>query len=124
MSVKRGPIPVFRISLTNATVLSVLYLAVAALVELTRRFSSARWAERFSLAMEVFPARALDSVGLFLPLRQAWVEGRLTDGEVRVLYGATTVGLIFVLGVLVGAGMWGIGALGARRQEKSDVDRE
>lgn len=115
--------PVFRLSLTNATVLSVLYLTVAAMVELTRRFSSARWAERASFALEVFPARSLDFLGLFEPMRRAWIQGRLSDAQVRVLYGATTVVLIFGLGLVVGLGMWALVKLSARRKPNRDVDR-
>ena len=123
MTPKSGPALVFRISLANATLLSALYLAAAAVVELSRRFFGARWAERFSLALEVFPARTLDFLGLFEPLRLAWMQGKLTDGEVRVVYGATTVVFIFVLGLVVGAGMWLLAKLLARRHEKIDAGR-
>lgn len=114
---------VFRLSLTNATVLSALYLTVAAMVELTRRFSSARWAERASFALEVFPARSLDFLGLFEPMRRAWIQGRLSDAQVRVLYGATTVVLIFGLGLVVGVGMWALVKLSARWKPNRDADR-
>jgi hypothetical protein len=119
---KRDTPPVFRLSLTNATVLSGLYLLVAAVVELTRRFSSARWVERASFALEVFPARTLDFLGLFEPMRRAWIEGRLSDGVVRLCYGATTVALIFALGLVVGVGMWVLVKLSARRNPNIDTD--
>lgn len=115
MTSKSAPTPIFRISLTNAAILSTLYLVVAVLVELARRYSSARWAERISLAFEVFPARTLDLLGLFEPLRGAWLAGHLSDGGVRVLYGATTVGVIFSLGMVVGVVMWLLINLSPRR---------
>ncbi len=109
-----APVPVFRISLTNASLLSGFYLLVAALVELVRRVWNPRWIERASLSLEAFPARTLELVGLFEPVRRAWVEGRLTQLEVRFIYGFTTVAVIFTLGTLVGAVMWVIAKLASR----------
>jgi len=99
-------VPVFRISLANATLLSGVYLVVGTVVEIARRTWNPRWAERLSLSLESFPARMLDLVGLFEPLRNAWLGGHLTDFQVRLIYGFTTVSLIFSLGVLVGGAMW------------------
>lgn len=107
-------IPVFRISLANATLLSVVYLLVAVVVEVLRRALNPRWAERLSLSLEAFPARTLELLGLFEPLRRAWVEGHLSDLHVRLIYGAITVGVIFSLGLTVGAVMWGVAALAQR----------
>ncbi len=101
-------LPVFRISLANATLLSGFYLLVASAVELVRRAWNPRWVDRLSLSLEAFPARTLELLGLFDPLRRAWVEGRVSDLEVRLIYGVTTVLVIFVLGLLVGFAMWGI----------------
>jgi hypothetical protein len=100
-------VPVFRISLTNATLLSGVYLVGGALVELVRRAWNPRWAERLSLSLEAFPAKVLEFLGLFEPLRRAWLEGALSDVQVRVLYGLTAVALIYTLGVVVGGLMWG-----------------
>jgi hypothetical protein len=108
------PIPVFRISLTNATMLSVLYLVIAVVVEVVRRTSNARWAEQLSLALESFPARTLDLLGVLDPLRRAWVENHVPNLAVRLLYGATAVGIIFALGLAVGSAMWGISKLARR----------
>lgn len=96
-------IPFVRLSLTNATVLSVLYLVVAVAVEVVRRVWNPRWAEQVSLVLESFPARTLELVGAFEPLRNAWLEHRVSDLTVRAVYGATAVALIFALGLLVGA---------------------
>lgn len=111
------PVPVFRISLANATLLSGLYLVVAAAVELIRRVWNPRWVDRVSIALEAFPARTLELLGLFEPLRRAWVENKIGQLGVRFIYGLTTVGVIFTLGLLVGVVMWGIArAAGSRHQ--------
>lgn len=99
-------IAVFRISLTNATLLSAAYLVLATLIEVIRRLSGARWAERVSKSMELFPAGVLRFLGLFNPLQHAWLNQQLTDTQVRLLYGATVVVIVFALGVMVGTGMW------------------
>lgn len=108
-------IPVFRISVTNATLLSGFYLLVASAVEVIRRVWNPRWIDRVSLSMEAFPARTLEVLGLFEPIRRAWLEGKLSDLEVRLIYGATAVSVIFTLGLLVGLAMWGVAEALARR---------
>lgn len=108
-------VPVFKISLNNATLLSGLYLAVAVATELVRRQWNPRWLERVSLSLEAFPARTLELLGLFDPVRRSWAEGRLTQLEVRFIYAATTVGVIFTLGFAVGLVMWGIERIANRR---------
>jgi len=93
---------VFRISLANAALLSALYLGVATAVEVMRRVWNPRWVDRLSFSLEAFPARTLELFGLFEPLHQAWVEDRVSQLEVRLIYGLTTVFIIFALGSLVG----------------------
>ena len=105
------PVPVFRISLANATLLSGIYLAIASSVELVRRIWNPRWVDRVSLSLEAFPARTLELLGLFEPVRRAWVENKLSSLEVRFIYGFTTVAVIFSLGTLVGLVMWIIGSV-------------
>lgn len=107
-------VPVFKISLTNATILSGVYLVIAVAVELVRRAWNPRWIERVSLSLEAFPARTLELFGLFEPLRRAWVEERLSPLEVRFIYGFTTVAVIFTLGLAVGGLMWLISKLAGR----------
>lgn len=107
-------VPVFKISLTNATLLSALYLLVASAVELIRRVWNPRWVERVSLSMEAFPARTLELLGLFQPLLDAYRTDALTGTQVRLLYGLTTVIIIFALGMAVGVLMWLIGKLASR----------
>lgn len=115
MSTANEPVPVFRISLANASLLSGLYLLFAALVEVVRRIWNPRWIDRVSLSLEAFPARTLELVGLFEPLRRAWVEGRINQLEVRLIYGLTTIVIIFTLGSAVGAVMWLIAKAATRR---------
>ena len=110
-------VPVFKISVTNASILSGIYLLVAVLVELVRRAWNPRWIERVSLSLEAFPARTLELLGLFEPLRRAWVEERITPLEVRFIYGFTTVAVIFTLGMLVGGLMWLIARFAARSEK-------
>ena len=109
--------PVFKISFTNATLLSALYLAVGSAVEIVRRIWNPRWVDRLSLSLEAFPAKTLDLLGLFRPVLDAWREGRLTDTQVRLIYGTTTVVVIFALGMGVGVLMWLIGKLASRSTE-------
>ena len=52
-------VPVFKISVTNASILSGIYLLVAVLVELVRRAWNPRWIERVSLSLAVY--NVLDS---------------------------------------------------------------
>ena len=95
-----------RINLTSATILSGVYLTAGVGIELVRRYFGFRWAERASLALEVFPARILDWLGLFVSFRKAWAQGILSDIQVRLLYGLTTIAVIYVLGFLVALAMW------------------
>jgi hypothetical protein len=105
------PRSALKLSLTNAALLSGLYLAFGVFVEVVRRVWNARWAERMSLALEAFPARTLELFGLFDPIRRAWVENKLSGQEVRMIYGGTTVLIIFSIGTIVGLAMWGLASL-------------
>ncbi len=107
-------VPVFKISLTNATILSGLYLAIATLVEVVRQVWNPRWIERVSLSLEAFPARTLELFGLFEPMRRAYAEEQIDGLAVRFIYGLTTVAVIFTLGLLVGGLMWIISRFAAR----------
>ena len=99
-------IPIFRISLSNATVLSVAYLAMAMLVEASRRWFPFRWTDRASLTVEWIPARTLDWLGLYQPVRQAVIDGSLSSFAVRMIFGATSVLAIFLVAMSVGLLMW------------------
>ncbi len=109
-------LPVFRISLNNATLLSAAYLIFASLTEVVRRQWNPRWLERVSLSLEAFPARTLELLGVFDSIQRAWALGRLSQLEVRFIYAGTTVAIIFALGFLVGGLMWGVAKFATRRR--------
>ena len=110
-------LPVFRISVQNATLLSALYLAIATALEGIRRVFNPRWAEKACLAMEAFPARAIDVVGLLDPIKHAYAWGNISELEVRLVFGVATVVVIFLLAVIVGSGMWLFAKVVARKDE-------
>lgn len=99
-------IPVFRISFANATILSVLYLVVGAVIELVRRQWNPRWAEHVSWSMEAFPAGILRTFGVLNPLRDAYAQGSLKETHVRLVYAGSVVLSIYVIGLGVGLLMW------------------
>lgn len=99
-------VPVLRLSLQNATILSAVWLASASLLELARRYGHWRWAEHGVLAVEAFPMRVWDFLGVMPLVREAYVHGELAGWQVRVLLGLTTVVIIAVLAVAVGFGMY------------------
>lgn len=105
-AVPTGRVPVFRISLTNATVLSALYLLVASVVELARRFFNFHWADRASKMLEEFPARVLHLVRLFEPLRDAYLTNKVSELQVRLIYGLVVVLIVFGMGMAVGGLLW------------------
>ena len=105
----------FRISLSNASLLSVLYMVAGLIIESARRWGHFTWAERASLSMEIFPARTLQLFGAFEPLQHAFFEQRVTDWQVRLIYAVTSVTVIFVSGMVVGTLMWGVSKLLTRR---------
>jgi hypothetical protein len=113
-----GPVsvPLLRWSLANSTGLAALYLLLSAAVEVARRVAHARWAERLSLGLESLPARTLEVLGLMDPLRRHWMAGDLSDVQVRLLYGLTSVTLIYFLGLVVGSLMWAGVRLWTRRR--------
>ena len=110
-------LPVFRISVQNATLLSAVYLGIATALEGIRRIWNPRWAEKACLAMEAFPARALDIVGVLEPIKHAYAWGNISEMEVRLIFGVATVIVIFLLAVLVGSGMWLFGKAITRNEE-------
>lgn len=101
-----APIPVFRISFTNATLLAGGYLLVGAVVEVARRVGNWRWAEKLAWSMEAFPAGILRSVGLLDRVREAFADGHLDQTHVRIIYAAAVVVVVYAIGLGVGFLMW------------------
>lgn len=99
-------IPLFRIMLGNATLLSVAYLTLGVGVELLRRFYPLKWIPRAALLLDSLPGRTLELVGIMEPLRVAYVYGRVDETGLRVIFALTTLLIIFAMAIVVGVGMW------------------
>jgi hypothetical protein len=91
-----------RIMSGNAFLLSILYLVVGIGVEGARRVWPSILLQRLSLSLDSLPARALELVGLMHPLREAYFAGELSEVMVRLVFGVTTLIIIFLLAVVVG----------------------
>jgi uncharacterized membrane protein YbjE (DUF340 family) len=94
-----------RIMASNAFLLSILYLVTGLVVELLRDWRPSRLLMRLSLSLDSLPARALEVTGLMRPLSEAYLAGRINDAWVRVIFGATTIVVIYLLALVVGLGM-------------------
>ena len=95
-------VPFVKISLSNAALLSSLYLGLGALLELARRVFEVSWAEQGLRALETFPMRMLGLVGMEQPLVRAYLSGQYSSLQVRLLLNATTVVVISILALGVG----------------------
>ncbi len=100
------PLPLMRIMGGNAFLLSVVYLLVGIAVEGSRRlWPDSAFLEQFSLSLDSLPARALEAVGLMQPLRVAYLDNQLSPFRLRLVFGFTTIVIIFLLAVVVGVFM-------------------
>jgi hypothetical protein len=100
---------------SNAFLLSILYLLAGIGVELARRFYPTRLVQQLSLSLDSLPARALDLVGALEPLRAAYLDGRVSDAQVRLVFGLTTIAVIFILAFAVGLLVGGLRSYVERR---------
>ena len=98
--------PLLRIMIGNSFLLSSLYLAGGLLVEAIRRIHPSRTIVRISVALDRLPAAVLDALGLLSPLREAFLQEAVGTLFLRVVFGLTTVALIFALAIVVGGAMW------------------
>jgi hypothetical protein len=94
--------PLLRIMGSNAFLLSIIYLLVGIAVELARRFYNTRFVQRLSLSLDSLPARALELVGVMDSLRTRYLEGKVADYQVRLIFAGTTIVIIFLLAFVVG----------------------
>jgi hypothetical protein len=108
-------VPFFRISLANAALLSAVYLGSGTVLELVRRVFGWHWTEVGLKALEAFPMRMLDMVGLNEPLVHGYLSNDIEPWEMRVALGGTTVVVIVLLALVVGAGMSAVARVGAKR---------
>jgi hypothetical protein len=99
-------VPIFRISLANATVLSVAYLLMALVVDASRSWLPFDWTERASFTVEWIPSRTLAGLGLLEPMRTAMLDDRLTNFQARLILGFTSIAGIFAIALAVGVLMW------------------
>ena len=81
----------------NALALAALYLAIGVVVEGLRVQWPSSAVLRVSYALDALPARILDRLGLLGPLKEAYTDGRVGESMVRLVFGVTAVGFVFVL---------------------------
>jgi hypothetical protein len=112
------PLPLMRIMGGNAFLLSVLYLLVGIGVEGARRVYPTLFLQRLSLSLDSLPARALELVGLMQPLRDAYFAQRVSESVLRLVFGVTTIVIIFLLAVVVGVFMGSLRSLALRRASR------
>jgi hypothetical protein len=99
-------VPIFRISMQNASVFSVAYLLVAIVIEASRRWFPFAWTEPAAASVGRIPALTLQWFGLYAPLRAAVEDGRVSIIGVRLIFGVVSVAAIFAVALGVGALMW------------------
>ena len=112
------PLPLMRIMSGNAFLLSILYLLVGIGVEAARRLWPSILLQRLSLSLDSLPARALELTGLMRPLRDAYFAGKVSESMVRLVFGATTIVVIFLLAVVVGVFMGSLRGLMVARSSR------
>jgi len=95
-------LPLMSIMGGNAFLLSIIYLVVGLGVEVAWRVRPSLFLQRLSLSLDALPARALELTGLVVPLRDAYLSGRVSESGLRLVFGATTVCIIYGLAVGVG----------------------
>jgi hypothetical protein len=99
----------------NATLLSLVYLALGLCFEILRRAYPAPWVMRSVLVLDSLPARTLDLFGWMEALRHAYVYGQISETSLRLVFSSTTIAIIFLMALVVGAGMWLVRRLIYRR---------
>ena len=107
----------------NAFLLSVIYLLVGLAVEIARRVYPSTFVQRLSLSLDSLPARALELLGLMEPLRNIYLDGKLPEYQVRLIFAVTTIGIIFVLAFLVGVLVGGLRTYIERRAIRKSSQR-
>ncbi len=92
-----------RIMSGNAFLLSVIYLLVGIVVEGAQYvWPGSPFLLHFSLSLDSLPARALEMVRLMQPLRAAYLDNQISPFRLRLIFGVTTIIIIFLLAVVVG----------------------
>ena len=108
-----GPPPTIKeLVLGNAYALSEFYLYVALFLELMRRIKPRPFFEATMRRLDDLPGTVLHVLGVMPLLRRAFVYEGLGTWVVRLVFGLTTVAIIYALAAATGAGLgllrWGI----------------
>lgn len=103
MDERAEPVPLLRVMIANAMLLSGVYALLGLLAELARQYLPSRLSDHAALVIDSLPARALELLGLMGPLRDALFDGRISNFVVRLAFGVTSFAVIFVLALLVGS---------------------
>lgn len=108
--------PVLQVMLSNALLLSVIYLVVGIVFEVLLHVYPAKWVETATVVLDSLPARALHVLGLLGPLTEAAAYNRISGFMVRAVFAVTTIGVIFLLAALVALLMTVVAKLADRRR--------
>jgi hypothetical protein len=111
-----SPSRFLRVVAGNALALSALYLGIGVVVEALRVAAPSAAVMRISYALDALPARVLERLGLLHPLREAYTDGRIGESTVRLVFGGTAVGFVFVLALGIAAITLLVRELVARRR--------
>jgi hypothetical protein len=98
--------PLLRIMLGNAFLLSGIYLVLGLVVEVLRRWFPSEQADTLSLTLDALPGNVLVMLGVMPKLRELHSYHLLSNGTLRLIFSVTTLGVIFALALVVGAGMY------------------
>jgi hypothetical protein len=87
--------PLLKLVVGNALTLAACYLGVGVLVESIRRVYPSR-------NVLTLPAQVLSVCGLLEPLREAYLQGKLSEAGLRAIFGGTALAVIFLLATVLG----------------------
>lgn len=94
--------PLVQLVAGNALTLAAGYLGVGVLVESLRRVYPSRSVLTLSFALDALPAQVLSACGFLEPLRDAYLQGRVSEAGLRAIFGGTALAVIFSLAALLG----------------------
>ena len=94
--------PLLKLVVGNALTLATGYLGAGVVVECLRRLYPSRNVLTLSFALDALPAQILSACGLLEPLREAYLQGRLSEAGLRAIFGGTALAVIFLLAAVLG----------------------
>jgi hypothetical protein len=107
-NVSRAGYPLLSLILGNGTLISGLYLVVGMGTEVLRRFRPSEGVLRFAFALDALPLRVLDTLHLAGALRDAYLLGAVSGFQLRLVFGGTTLAVIFSVATVLGAFFWAL----------------